>query len=513
MPNVFVPLKDTVDSIERMVVVDIAKELCHQTGLPERAKIYFFNGNDGALQPGTEAGGGVGDVSATDFALSITVERETREESTMASAIYREEDQPIFTDKPLNIVATPIYEETQFRLAIKARFADKTSAELWRQRLKSNASKGQRIRMHRASYHYAIPNFILIALSEIYTLRERRAGYGQTLQQWMLEGLTKRARTLTDSAGGNPMLAVSETQINIQAMFDFLSKPEPVEVDKEKGTWEATFGYVFVMQMPYGVTFKYPHFIHNQTLTKRLRFTDTPYALSKEIPYFSKSGILMETLRGTETDPVDTLGVSYPNWDDWLPAYEYPSTAMLIRIAVAVPVTDLRDLYDLSDMGDYAFDPKLVDYMRGAGSSLGLMRKAAIKVSLYEGDCIKEEIPLVINSDLQVRSPVDLDLRKQYHVVVSVLYDLTILTEAAKDYLRSKGDFLIDLLTLLYPGLAKDGLLPPLLSNGSVGKKDFDEIINIIKDYYIVTYDKANFRPRFVNSATIVGQRQEATNG
>lgn len=511
MPTIVVEPNDTHDSIIRPIVVTVMKDLEAITNFSNDVTHVFLGSTGSALQPGTPIAYTPTDDTAppTSGRFTVEVTDDTSNEAVMTIAVERKEISPIFVDSKLGVLIKPVYAATVLELQIRGRFADRTSAVRWRNGLIRAAAQGRKVNTHKASYHYGVPQTMQLILCEIYRLREKQAGYSETLKTWMMDHFTDRITTLTNMAGNQPLLAVAETQTNIIGQFNFAAFPEMPEVDKETGTWQTAISYVIHFEKVISCVMRYPLMVHNTMLSKKWRPNSIPYHLEKEVdPRFSYSNANFEMSRSGWPGPERGIpGISYPFFDDWLPQHTFPFSVNLIRMLIQITPTDLRDILDLQALGDWELDEDLINYMTSRPEGLLALGNSAVKVSLYNAtDPVENEL-LTIDGDLKLRSTEDLDLRAVYHVTIDLLYDLTILSGAAKTHLRENGELAIKLFTILYPNLAAEGLLPTLTSIGSIKEEDFFKITNIIKDFYILNHRFGKTTMQTVGDYTIAVRR------
>jgi hypothetical protein len=121
---------------------------------------------------------------------------------------------------------------------------------------------------------------------------------------------------------------------------------------------------------------------------------------------------------------------------------------------------DPTQILDLKDLGDLVLSDEMRQYMISNHADLGLHSKTAILVTLYQDDMMMPEELLTISPDLVVTSKAPLDQRKQYHLVVSVVTDPSILSASTITHLLENGELGKWYLTMLLPLEADQSLIP-----------------------------------------------------
>lgn len=510
MPTVSVDIRDTYISIVRPVALEIISDIKRISGIEASSKINLLGATGKALQPTTTIDLPSSDETSTsDMMLQIEVTEEFPEGSTLTTVVERRDSPPCFLDPALGVRIKPAYNRSEFTLNIKARFPDRVSAVKFRNEFKRHTTQGRRTNTHKVTYSYAIPEELLIILGAIHRLREKQAGYGDDLTTWIGNNLSYAATTLTNRAGANPLLTISQTQNNIIGRFDILVTPEPAEVDRERGTWEISFIYKFSMDVPAIAVMEYPLIVHNQMLNSRWRPSETPDSIEKSLNDLTLTQYAYEDLRKTYPGQKRGLpGISYPAFDDWYSGIIQPAYAEMIRIAITLDPTDLKLILNLNDLGDFVLDPLLISFLTERPGNVVLNKQSVIKANLYAGTNPVEDGTLEVLDDLTIRSKVDLDLRTVYHLTLTILVDLTALPSNVIDDLRTHGLLVITILKLLYPNLEKEGLLPILLSDGSIRRSDFITLANIAKDYYLDSFSNGGGSFLTVGLFSIIGMRR-----
>ena len=88
-----------------------------------------------------------------------------------------------------------------------------------------------------------------------------------------------------------------------------------------------------------------------------------------------------------------------------------------------------------------------------------------------------EETVLTVDADLNVRTTVDLDPRKMYHVVMTIC-DLKILSPQALERLRQHGQVALDLIKVLYPQKSIDPKDIKLLGEKLLPRKTLQQLLD-----------------------------------
>lgn len=506
MPTIAIEINDVDAAIIRPIAAGIIEDVKRITGIDEKCKTIFLGALGRAAQPGSTIDSDPKDLSASDMLVQFDLEEDPLDETVLTNGVYNRNHHYVFSDPILGINIKPVYTQTEFTLNIKGRFPDKNSAVKWRNEFRRFTMSGRRTNTHTVTYHYPLPSESIIILAELHRLRERRAPYNETFETYVRNHIGDNITTLADQAGNNQTVAITESQVNVVGWFDAAAQPEPAAVDKEKSAYEVTFIYKYRIDKPISVVMQYPLMVHNQILSNRFRSDEVPYSVEKEA---LKSTIIQnaqDIMRSNYPGiKKGYAGITYPFYDDWLPNYRSPFHTDMVRFMLRVSQTALRDVLDLNELDVFELDPLLKAYLSTRPIGPVTEFEAAVHLRLYDGQTMVEEPCMTMTSGLIVTSTADLVLRKQYHLILAVLPDLTMLTSAALEHLRAHGAFLLALAAILYPGLDLSGII--LRSDGTMKLVDFNKLINEGKNYY----NSHSFSPDYFTSTvaayTIVAHR------
>lgn len=483
MPTIAIELNDVDAAIIRPVAAGIIEDVKRITGIDKKCKTVFLGTLGRAAQPDSLIGTDPTDVSSSDMLIQFELEEDPLDEMALVNGVYNRNHHFVFSDPILGIDIKPVYTQTEFTLNIKGRFPDKNSAVKWRNEFRRFTMSGRRTNTHVITYHYPLPLESIVVLAELHRLRERRAPYNQTFETYIRNHIGDKITTLADQAGNNQTVAIAESQINVIGWFDIIAQPDPSQLDKEKSTYEVTFVYKYRMDKPISVVMRYPLMVHNQILSNKFRSDEVPYSVEKEALQSSVIQHTQDIFRSNYPGIKKGYpGITYPYYDDWLPVYRSPFHTDMIRFMLRVSTTDLKAVLDLNELDVFELDSLLLAYLSTRPIGPVTEFEAIIHLRMYCGQVRTEEPQLTMTSGLIVSSIVNLELRKQYHLIMGMLLDWTMLTNNAQEHLRLHGALVLALAAILYPNLDISDVL--LLSNGSMRRIDFVRIINEGKDYY-----------------------------
>lgn len=493
MPNISLTLSDIAQSVSRPMVLGIAAQVQDKTKIPRDAKVFFPGdiqkmrtaGSDIDTEPGRRA------IFNTDRYIFIEVEEALDNEAIGTTAVSRDEQIPVFMDPGLGVYVTPVYATVQVTINFQYRTPSKNEAHKWLQDIRMRLSMLRDVDVHSIPYHYRLPGPALEVLKEVYDKREAVAPYGQTFAEYFTLHATPRLTVIGDLTGQHKELAISETQGRIIGLYGFEGVPEKPSRDDSTATYQVSFSYKFNYEQPIGVNLRYPVMVHNQLLNPE--FIEFPYEegdLNKTFKSFSQS---MHAMHAFETDTQvnakywGDLSLTIPPYDDFTTPEKLNRSAPVFTLLCEVDSSDKRTLFNLGDLGEYGINDEVLEFIRL--SEYSHMTKAytsILQLELYRGQHRSSSSSLVVDADLNVRSSVPLDLRQSHRVRLSLVTDLTLLTQSAIRRLMAYPKALVAVLSSLNECLARSVNFRQLADYPQVYEWQFSEVYQALTGYSFV---------------------------
>lgn len=480
MPNLTLPLNDTQYSVERPVIYDIVRQLLDITQISHKTPIMFYGDENKAAQKNSAL---AKDALAENYwpyneKVFIEVDEDYEKDRILSTAIRRPENIFIFKDDALGLSVKPVYSSSDVNIQFKYRASDKNQATRWRNEMRTRISMMRDINLHELVYHYHFPGVFVTIIKEIHRLRENVAGYGESFEEYFTKYLTINASLINNLAGNGEIWAVSERQIRVQGYFDFDDTPDKPEKEGDHDNWTASVGYRFKYDKPIECHMKYPMLVHQQLLDQRFWSSERAYRLEDQNRVYTLSAGQFNEF---ESDAINeqyrsNKGITVPEYDEFVPASILPATLRVFTAMSSLEETDLYFLFNLNELGDIQLDPEVLEFIRTSEYSyLGKDYASIFCLCLYEGRYAKKSGTLYVDSDLNVRSNVALNLRLEYHVRLSLVADFVYLDKAAISRLSKHPSAAIKLLSAINSGLSECGGQKDLMKN-RLSWKDIDRL-------------------------------------
>jgi hypothetical protein len=520
MPRIVAEVPQTYENIVRPVSLEVARQIAKMLNLAGDIKVLMPGAAETTLFPNSELGAsGTADPSSFghDGRLTLEVQENPVEDRVLSTAVHQKENLPFFIDKNLGVKMYPVYSGTELMFNFTYRAENRAAARKFRNEMLSRTAAMREEILHELNYYYHVPYVFLHLLQHIHTLRENQAGYGDSWDKYVSDHITDAATNLTDQIGQNQTLAIREFQTNPLGTFQFVAAPEAEEADKKSGTWNITFQYKFVFDQVISAVAEWPLMVHNQLVDAQWHGRRYPLGelvdpdRRKRSPSLSRyafdhfsTNIYTDWCKQKLTD-----GYVIPEFDEWRPSWVIPNTSTLFIAMVCVDPTAPSTLFELmSDLDGYHLDPDLTEFIRKEAPYMTTKGASIFDLRLYENEYPMDDGLLTVTTpDLIVISNATMDLRKQYHVRLSLVNDLFTLGPAAWERLRSGGAAALKILNCLQFKLLGKAFEPKLLGGYMISTADLKLIAQKINDLKVPHKGPLEFVMLTVNDVVVVANR------
>jgi hypothetical protein len=489
MPKIKLMVPETESTIVRPIVTEVARQLMDMTGInKEHTQIFYPRENGKIAQPGsTLTGDALPNTLPFDQRVAIEVEEVYQEEDIHSISVHRPENRLIFLDNDLDTVLRPVYVTATMTLNFKYRAADETSAKRWRDDIYVRMALLQQPHLMQVTYNYAIPDWMIIVLQEIHRLREANHGYGQDWPTYFNDNSSKLLSVLSNLAGKEQVLAMSETQVRIPAVFDFTGAPEKGNREDGGEAWTISFSYKFQYAKAVACQLVYPLVVHNTPMDEVFRpkgAMDTPN--NHLVGFTASSGALAQFESGSWSMPsAQSQGYAIPAFDEFMPEYVMPATQRVMTAIVLLDKDNPQLLMNLAKIDEnFEFRPDVLNLLRDEVPSLAKPYQSIFHLSLYRNVNLLPADVLEVDFNLDVKATRLLSERYYYHVRLSMVTDLRRVDRAALDRARSHGRALVEILKAIEPTLEERGVLPVVDKNNYVTRADLEKVIRVMERGY-----------------------------
>jgi hypothetical protein len=426
--------------VERPVIYSVIRQIQDQTGISSRTAIRYYGEDAKAAQFNSTltVNPEIHNRWPVVESLMVEVEEDFNTDRILNMMVKQPENPFIFLDSSLGFYIKPAYSTQDITIRFKYKARDRNQAIKWRNEIRTRIAMNRSNLMHEITYSYHLPEALLLLINDIYKLRENVAGYGDTFDEYLGTHSTSRMTVLSNQVGSQVIYAIAERQAEIVGSFDFEGFPEKPEKEGDNDQFEISFAYKFRYEKPIEVVCRYPFLVHQQFLADKY-LPAMAYNIVDVAKRLSKSGTDFANFRidNINEKAMADKGLTIPTYDDFLPAYIAPFSLRVLSALVSISAEDKRSLLSLKDLGFFNFRQEVLEFLVGEAPYMTLMMGSIFYCQLYENENMVEDGMLSIDSNLNVTATADLDLRKQYHVRISLIGDMSMVKSQALTRLRN----------------------------------------------------------------------------
>ena len=443
MPIDTVSLPDVHETVSRPVIMQVAKQVMELTGLPEDTRIYFKGKSESIATPGATMD------TRKDREARFQSRRQLYVEATETYSLEdisrirtaKNDSIPVFADTRVGIYVRPVYITSNIELNVRFITHSETDAKRWLSDMMVKADKGRVINIHSVAYDCPLLDPIVELIEEAWKRMDKVASYGESFPEYFRRCASRRLTLKAKRDGKGANLAIRERQGRIQGSYGFVGVPGEATKDNGNGTWEVSFSYTFSYQRPEQLQVEFPILVHSQLLPAKFTGEDD----RTEDPdvkayYYGNDMVRMSQFEATR-DEKTRQSRPYPivpHWDHYKPVVFQFGTASLIQILVTPDLDDKVSLMNLQDLGDWAFDPDIWEFMvKSEQPYMTKLYESIFHISLYEGDEVYDVDKVVLSPTMGLSTSEPLDLRKVYRVSVRIVEKLSLLSQEARDRLKN----------------------------------------------------------------------------
>lgn len=512
MPKVILTNDGIRETVIRPIVFDVTKQVQEWTGLA--AMNILFNGDtEAAIQPGSTIDDEPSfNRTSSESMWRVQARDEHRTEKLGSVAVHQMEHPEFFYDEALKVFMRPVYSPTLLTLDFEYRATDGVAARRWRDELRTKIGMTRDSRTHIVNYSYLVPDGYFPLLEHIHELRENQAGYGEDFQTWLRKCFTQNATIVTTLAANHERWAIREQQCRILGKFTFNEIPDEPNKRGEDSSYVQAFSYQIYFDCPIATAVDYPLIVHNQLIDERYWSIPDKDDMKKAAWRSPRSSTALGAFEVTHlARPAVEQGLRFPEFHEFFPRYTPRSTINVYTALIGVLPPDPenpganRVLMNLTEADeDYVLREEFVEHLKWDHKRLNKYGESFVNVSVYNYDEPLDYTLYEVDENLNVVLKFDPDLRATYYVRLSLLSDPSQLSDAAKDRARESPNGLILIGAALCPALVSNKLLPKLIGDGYMPRKEAQLFIKRISQ--CTSSKKQGFRPdfEFVNRASVM---------
>lgn len=444
MPNISMTVPEVQQFVARPVIFDIVRQVCEITKLPKGLPIYIPGDTDSVAQRGstlTDQNEGTSNTrlpSETNIQIECTEAFD--EANVLSTYVTQPEQRPIFLDDDLKVIIKPAYSSNDVVVTFKFISKSRTEADRWRNDIRMRFSMARDVNLHTVTYGYPVPEKFYQILQDIYKLRQAKAGYNDTFDQWFQAHCSTRLTRASNLAGSQSGLVVAETQTRIVGTFDFNFAPEKSQREGNIEMWVTSFTYNFKYDKPIFCNMSFPVMIHNQLVKDEYLTLKPSINLdNKNLSYSMSIGDFHQTEATTRliAAAAKIRPITIPYFDEFVPHVVMKKTRPFLTVLCSVDEEDPTLVLNIAQLGDQQVDADVLALMQAQEwQYMYKPYQSILYISLYNGTDLIRDTEIFIDSSLNIRTTHPLNLRHTYRVSFAFNTDLGMLPTPALKRLK-----------------------------------------------------------------------------
>ena len=480
MPNTAINIPNTGITILNPISRQIANDVINFIGLPVPVTIYMPNEEDSTelkIRPVSNPNADFKRITKA----SVSVKQNYTEASLMKDPLLHSNSLPVFTDEDLDLNLSIQYNDMDLKFEFRLMVDNKELASVLRNRVRTILTTGRNMLTHTVDYNYLFPNTGLYILDQIFELREKNSGYGDTFSEWYNTNKSDNVVIKSDATGSNSSIFIEESQSRILGSLDLSQLLEKSERNKDEGKYEINFDYEVRVRVPINMMAHYPMMVHGSFIPKTLFLPTTPYSYGLLDESYSRHEFSIDHFTRNRRVPEWDDGVPIPEYFLWDTTYKKPGMQGMLKMPVTVTDDNPTFLVNLAELGNITINEFILDYMRAYPDKLLKYGSSLFNLTLYENERILSNEKLTVDSDLNVFINTEFDPRKRYVLYLSVMTDPSELNMSSAEHLLEFYDMLWYVLRSMHiDSILKADFVPRKSDEGYMYKSDFIKLVNII---------------------------------
>jgi len=443
MPMVTIPINDIDNTIVRPIIKSALAQLSYLTDM----KI-----NDITI---VERGGGfkTSQIYRPQIPLKnmvddyLVVSYKTTPHPTLQSTNkYFAEYLPIMAAPELGVNVIPLCFKTLLEMTVTFRSKSFGKIDGWLQNFRHLELTNNSTYEHDLEFLYNIPSPIIEYIIEVYNCTERVAPYGRTMKQFIEKYFTKGIIIKTNASNDKFIAAINAKQCN--CLGQFTTMPEEIVSERNPPHSEITFTYTIVIDLVHSLSLTLNKFIHNQVmdveyLQQYSQKKNKDSLVEKPLVF---SGVLRKFLYHD-----DSFKLIANTTDGWVPTWLPAKTNTIFIIPIQLDPNDLTFIINLNDLSNGLLEQWMIDLLKKYFQYLCSVYGFPLCFELYYKGWETGMIKLTIDDLFNLRSILDLDLRLQYFLRLSVVSDWGLLNKVLLALLSKNPNDLLALIRILLP--------------------------------------------------------------
>ena len=508
MPKITLEINEIEKTINRPVVLQVVEDIKRITSYPKEASCFYKGFASQTVNK--ESVMGDKEIERVDFShrdrIIISGVKKYTDQSVYRSQPYKRSFNPILYDKENRIILSPLNYEVEVDVSLNFFSKDRLTLEQWSSNLRRKIGQSIKAYQHRIDYTYPIPNKLIEILHHLFETKIKLVPREGDFTDWIEEIALMKLTGVTNQIGEGLLAVVEQSQIGVLGLWKLTEAPE-ISKTESGDVYQATLNYTIRYYQPTALTLEYPIIVNNTIISRNYRPPcDYNDPLSFGVPEKLQWGLNYLT---------DSLPKYYPSepiilpcFDEWRPDRLPLGTALVYQALITVDPEDRQYVMNIADLGEeYKLSQWLVDMIYLFHSDVTILGTSPVLIALYRNQNISEYEIIRLTKDLRLYTNEPMELYNEYHISLSLITDLSLLTENAIEKLRKNGRLANELFKALNLGRTDD--LPKILPDGSLQTREMWNFISKLNDTHPMYKNNIEVRNLTVSNCIVTTRRLE----
>lgn len=423
-----IPTTNISNTVARTIAIKLIKDLKSNLSIDDKAFIALEN----ILEEKTFTSGINVSIDKNEYEVPLAeritakIDNSKINEYTVGNPIN--DCKPLFLNDHISISTEFINYEMVISISYRTR--SKVNAEELVNYLKDHAISRGSGYIHNVDYYYLFPSVLLGLLEDIFTTGKINVNDDKTFIDFLKSGNIMNAIVVTSDINGYQgtdlgLAAIATNQIH--GLFDVDIKDAVKEFDTDTNTWTVPVTYKVNYMSPESLIVDYALLVNNSMLPNKYYIEKANHATdpNRVVNNLHPEGFIISEYKQNymSIPPFDNHKVNIHMNNILKP---------ILSVLVEITPTDLKTLFNLSNLYYYVIKDEYLEYMKlNYLSIVKPMRRGfdgIFTLDIYDGNRLLDKSTITIDELLNISSVLDLDITRVYRVVLSVVTDFTLLT-------------------------------------------------------------------------------------
>ena len=439
MINFRTPILGIDDTVSNPVRVSILKEIQRTLSIKESSRVIATQEIDELVRKEWNLRESVKDSEFQEDIIKVSSEETAVAESYFKSPSTNSYPK-IFKDR--DVVLRPVYINTRMSVTIEIESKSKSYISAIKEKLRMLLLSNASVSVHNILYRYHIPPkaYLLIAASYKHN---NNFGLADNFEKYLFEHSDDRlSRSSTQGGKDHVVSVLYKEEQAVQGVFEFDLN---AKVETKDLYYKFSFQYNLDFLKPTYIDVFYDMVIANQQLPDSLLLSRVTLnkAPSRQIEDIFTEFRTDEWFLSNIFSVYNRGYIRIPYIDNHSAIVRSSSEVILLSVLINISPADKRSLFNLTDLPDVALTDEIIAFMKCQHQYLTTPEESLFNLYIYSGSSYRFDIPLKVDSELNVYSDIELDLKETYRVYLVINTNRQLLTVNARgrinDCLSSLG--------------------------------------------------------------------------